>query len=255
MQSGKKRKERDDDAVPATTKQDGKPDESKFPELADVIKIQGQLDAIEETETKAVVEVQRKFAAQKTPVYKVRNDKIKTIPDFWLKCFENHPTFSRMLNDGDKQILKSMQTLDFDDDLEKTFKITFGFKENSIFKNKTLSKEFHGDHSGPLKVVSSKVEWKDASFPEKNDHSFFVSLMDEDGPQAENIVADIRDSLFKSPIDCYTGAIVDQWDLLGEGDEGDEGEGGEGGGDGGDGGDGGPDGAEGDVGGDAPEED
>jgi len=220
--------------------------ESTFPELDGVRQVQTQLDALHEGESKELTEVEKKWNVKKAPLVKQRNEKTKEVPDFWLKCFQNQRALNMFLGDADLPILQDMISLDVEDDFQKSWKLIFGFKDNSTFKNKTLIKEFHAEEDGqPIKVVSSKVEWKDPKYPAKNEASFFVSFMADDTEQCLRLADEIKDSIFKDPIGCYTGTHVH----MGDDDdfEGDGGDGGEDGPDGADAGDGG-DGGDGDAG-------
>lgn len=52
--------------------------------------VQEKLDKIQEELTQESVQLESKYVNKRKPVYKERNDVIKTIPDFWKKTVSAH---------------------------------------------------------------------------------------------------------------------------------------------------------------------
>ncbi|KAK7281400.1 hypothetical protein RIF29_09359 [Crotalaria pallida] len=90
--------------------------------------IRDQLDKINEEASDEVLEIEKKYNEIRKPVYDKRNEIIKSIPDFWLTAFLNHPALGELLNDEDQKIFKYLDSLEVEDhkDVKSGFTITFG---------------------------------------------------------------------------------------------------------------------------------
>jgi len=244
----RKRQKVDDDAV-----------ELIYQELDQV---QEQLDKLNEEEDQKVLAITKEYDGLRKPFYESRKQAIAKIPDFWAGSFENHPVIGGVLTENDKQILSYLLELDFEqsEDL-KNFKLSFTFKKNPYFTNKTLWKSFSLGDFDERTMTGCNINWKKGKDPtikgkekakegekaeeeskvgqkraaEEVDHdevlSFFEWFSDVTGEDDE--LAEEIKNLWINPLEALRNAFVeslsDDDDEKGEGeDEGedeDEGEG------------------------------
>jgi nucleosome assembly protein 1-like 1 len=152
--------------------------------------LQEEFDLIEEEYTKARVELEKKFETQKKAFYAKRDPIIsgevdvpkvegveeegseetddKDIPHFWLTVLTSHPSISDAVTEEDVPALEALTnvTADYDDEYT-SFTLTFHFKENEYFENKTLTKNYVVspsllDDKNPnlSDITGSTIEWK-----------------------------------------------------------------------------------------------
>jgi len=193
-------------------------------ELQALATIQGEVEKLNTEMNEELVEIERKYNKKKAPIYKRRNEVIKKIPEFWLQCFSRH--LVEYLSEVDISILKNMRELDVDDKDKHGFIITFTFDENDFFPNKVLSKEFKYDENSDVPTISSStVDWKDPKFVDEHSDSFFVRWFTQTEEQTDLVLLgeEIREKLFKNPLEAYTNQGDDD-DYQGEDDDGDAGE-------------------------------
>ncbi|KAE8707406.1 NAP1-related protein 2 [Hibiscus syriacus] len=106
--------------------------------------IQDELEKINEEATEKVLEVEQKYNEIRKPIYDKRNEKIKSITDFWLTAFLSHPALGELLNEEDQKIFKYISSLEVEDfkDLKSGYSITFNFDSNPYFEDTKLTKTF-----------------------------------------------------------------------------------------------------------------
>ncbi|KAK7292215.1 hypothetical protein RIF29_07991 [Crotalaria pallida] len=182
--------------------------------------IRDQLDKINEEASDEVLEIEKKYNEIRKPVYDKRNEIIKSIPDFWLTAFLNHPALGELLNDEDQKIFKYLDSLEVEDhkDVKSGFTITFNFKPNPYFEDTKLSKTYSFLDEGPTTVTATPIKWKEGKgIPNGVNHekkgnkralvdvSFFSWFSDgEDDDDMDDIhdeVAElIKDDLWPDPL-------------------------------------------------------
>jgi hypothetical protein len=66
---------------------------------------------------------------------------ITGIPGFWLQCLGSHPVTTDLIYQEDIPALEALTCITVDhDEIFSSFTLTFTFKENEFFTNKTLTK-------------------------------------------------------------------------------------------------------------------
>jgi len=150
--SSRKRQKVDNEAV-----------EALYQELDQV---QEQIDKLSETEDKKIMEITKEFDGLRKPFYESRKQVISKMPDFWSKAFEMHPIIGLVLTGNDKEIMNYLLDLDFEqsEDL-KTFKLSFTFKKNPYFTNKTLWKSFNLGDDEERSMTGCTINWKKGQDP------------------------------------------------------------------------------------------
>ncbi|KAL6541826.1 Asparagine-rich protein (ARP protein) [Orobanche gracilis] len=123
--------------------------------------IQDELEKINEEASEKVLEVEQKYNEIRKPVYDKRNDVIKSIPDFWLTAFMNHPALSELLTEEDQKIFKYLNNLEVEDckDVKSGYSITFHFKPNPYFEDSKLTKTFAFLEEGTTKITATSIKW------------------------------------------------------------------------------------------------
>lgn len=128
--------------------------------------LEAEFDDVEE-------ELIRKSHALYAPLYKKRAEFIKKIPHFWALVFEQAPPeIDNFIDPSDAKLMgESLETFEvsrFEIDDPKgsprSFSLTFGFRENEYFENKTLEKKFWFRKSNDwVGYVSEpvKINWKE----------------------------------------------------------------------------------------------
>ncbi|KAE8696024.1 NAP1-related protein 1 [Hibiscus syriacus] len=69
----------------------------------DYFRISCLIVEINEESSEKVLEVEQKYNEIRKPIYDKLNEKIKSIPDFWLTAFLSHPALGELLNDEDQK--------------------------------------------------------------------------------------------------------------------------------------------------------
>ncbi|KAK3286342.1 hypothetical protein CYMTET_6101 [Cymbomonas tetramitiformis] len=136
-------------------------EENELPKevLTDLGDIQNDLEEVAKQQEKREQALAREFDVKKQPIWKRRNDLLKTVPEFWLKCFENHPCLQAMIIEEDKDALKFLESMEYTLS-EKGDVVTFHFKTNPYFTNPQLKKFVREDEDGNIQAESTKIEWK-----------------------------------------------------------------------------------------------
>ncbi|KAG0739365.1 hypothetical protein G6F57_006337 [Rhizopus arrhizus] len=124
--------------------------------------IEDQFQILQEETAKAMEQVQAYQHKMMTPVWEKRREIVKNIPNFWGQAIRNHPFFAATLSENDAKALDYLTDfhVEYDEANPKRCKVTATFKENDIFKNKTLTKEVIIDpEEGGTVVSKSAIEY------------------------------------------------------------------------------------------------
>ncbi|KAE8715460.1 NAP1-related protein 2 [Hibiscus syriacus] len=172
------------------------------------------------------------------PIYDKRNEKIKSILDFWLTDFLSHPALGELLNEEDRKIFKYISSLEVEDfkDMKSGYSITFNFDSNPYFEDMKLTKTFTFLDEG-TKIIATKIKWKEGmGLPNGVDHEkkgnkrqfaeeiFFTWFTDaqqkDDMDEIYDEVAEIiKEDLWPNPL-AYFNTDADEDDCDGD-EEGD----------------------------------
>jgi len=197
--------------------------------------IQEQIEEFNDKATEEILEVERKYNRLRKPIFELRNEAIRKIPEFWVKVFTSQEMLAALLVDNDIAAFKYLKELNVEDhdDVKSGFKISLKFDPNPFFKNEVLSKEFRYDKDGNLTVTPTKIEWKegkdltkkaqakDAKGKRTRDDesdSFFTWFNPED--QDLELAEIIKEELWPNPTKYYLGLVDDDQEAEEEGDEG-----------------------------------
>nr|XP_010926547.1 NAP1-related protein 2 isoform X2 [Elaeis guineensis] len=124
--------------------------------------IQDELERVNEEASDKVLEVEQKYNEIRRPIYRKRNEIIKSIPDFWLTAFLSHPALSNLLSEEDQKIFKYLESLDVEDfkDLKSGYSITINFSPNPYFEDTSLKKTYAFFDEGTTNIISTTIGWK-----------------------------------------------------------------------------------------------
>ncbi|KAE8732850.1 NAP1-related protein 1 [Hibiscus syriacus] len=169
------------------------------------VKCLPHLDKINEEASEKVLEVEQKYNEIRKPIYDKRNEKIKSISDFWLTAFLSHPTLGELLNEEDQKIFKYISSLEVEDfkDLKSGYSITTSIPIHTL---KILTKTFTFLDEG-TKIIATKIKWKEGM--QKDD-------MDEIHDEVAEI---IKEDLWPNPL-AYFNTVTSPDDFDGD-EEGD----------------------------------
>ncbi|OIW18494.1 hypothetical protein TanjilG_13246 [Lupinus angustifolius] len=201
--------------------------------------IQDKLQKINEEANDKVLEIEQKYNEIRKPVYENRDQIIKSVPDFWLTAFLNHPALGQLLNDEDEEILKYLGSVEVEDnkDVKSGYTITFSFKPNPYFEDTKLIKTYTFLDEGTTKITATPIKWKEGQgilngdSHKKNgtkrayfDVSFFswftdCEEKDDDKDDIHDEVAElIKDDLWPNPLTYFNNGIPVDAEVLGEPD-------------------------------------
>ncbi|XP_075480397.1 NAP1-related protein 2-like isoform X2 [Primulina tabacum] len=204
--------------------------------------IQEELEKINEEASEKVLEVEQKYNAIRKPVYDMRNELIKSIPDFWLTAFMSHPALGELLTEKDQKIFKYFGNLEVEEskDVKSGYSITFNFNPNPYFENTELTKTFTFLEEGTTTITATSIKWKEGMgipnsvVEEKNgnkrshaEESFFT-WFDEtqhkgDMVEIHDEVAEIiKDDLWPNPLTYFNNDADEEEFDVDEDDEDDE---------------------------------
>ena len=85
----------------------------------------------------------------------------KGIPEFWLRCFNNHPEIKEKIKPVDEPILKSLVDVKGEQLDGKDFKLIFSFAPNEYFENTQLSVKFDVTDEDEKKTEGTDIKWKE----------------------------------------------------------------------------------------------
>jgi hypothetical protein len=126
--------------------------------------IMEEMDEVEAEIENEILKVHERFWARKHEVLQKRNAALKAVPNFWAKACDNHPSLGQLFNQLDKEILKSVDSLESDESNPSVgFTLIFHFKPNPYFTNKTLTLQSKTpqDPEEECTIIPSPIDWKD----------------------------------------------------------------------------------------------
>lgn len=162
-----------------------------------------------------ILEIEAKYYELLKHEYLVRSVEIKKIPNFWVKCIQNHHTLPTIINSKDWEIFSYISDLTVDEYTSrqkvKTYKLTLDFEKNPYFNNNSLWIAVNNDEQQSLSA--SGVEFKgNYSLKEFHDtrqsfFSIFFGVYDgsvlTDPGFVFDIVDGIRIDLWEDPFKYY----------------------------------------------------
>ncbi|KAK5574535.1 hypothetical protein RB653_009788 [Dictyostelium firmibasis] len=127
--------------------------------------INDKIKVIFEDNKKKMLEVEHKFNQQLKTQFKKRSEllqKSKDFQGFWSTILSKAMIDS--FGDNDQAVIDCLINIEVENDInvekeETTKKITFSFKDNSIFKNKQITKEILTDKDGNSTSKNTKIEY------------------------------------------------------------------------------------------------
>ena len=198
-------------------------EESEALELIDAC--QNEIDALNEKASEEILKVEQKYNKLRKPYYEKRSGLVKSIPNFWVTAFINHPQVSGILDEEEEECLHALTKLEVEEfeDIKSGYRIHFYFDENPFFENKVLTKEFHlgsgaTENSDCPSSTSTPIQWKEGknllkqllSKPFNNKKkrnseykTFFDWFTDNSDPVNDEIAELIKDDLWPNPLQYY----------------------------------------------------
>ncbi|XP_010917030.1 NAP1-related protein 2 [Elaeis guineensis] len=203
--------------------------------------IQDELERVNEEASDKVLEVEQKYNEIRGPVYKMRNEIIKSIPDFWLTAFLSHPALCDLVTEEDQKIFKYLESLDVEDfkDLKSGYCITFSFSPNPYFEDTSLKKTYSFFDNGTTNITGTAIRWKEEMlkntangvaykkngnkrpFPEESFFSWFGETQQKSISEgfSDEVAEIIKEDLWPNPLKYFNNE-ADEEDF--DGDEDDE---------------------------------
>jgi nucleosome assembly protein 1-like 1 len=93
--------------------------------------------------------------------------KLAPLPDYWLKCIQNHGVLKQAVNeDDDVEVLKHLTGVEYkmseDASAPLNFTLIFHFSENPFFTNQTLSVTLHlKEPREATKIIGTELAYKE----------------------------------------------------------------------------------------------
>ncbi|CAJ0584860.1 unnamed protein product, partial [Mesorhabditis spiculigera] len=176
--------------------------------------VQTQLDKLSEKATTEMIEIEKKFIAEKQPHYATRNALCNDIPEFWYKAFMQHPEVSELITDEEEKALSYLTHFEVDEHSEPGdgFKLIFKFKENPYFQNDAIIKHYKTSEPHGSSSVTPIV-WKGGELGKLGDDddsgwlSFFAWMRSEQQPEIDQLAELLKDELWSHPLDYFLGSI------------------------------------------------
>ena len=208
----------EDDEMPM-----GEPDEEALAEIAKVQpamdKIFAELEAFDEQMNAEIYAIQKKFLLKKRPIFKKRDDLLKSVPNLWRKLFTEHTTFLAQLDEIDIELLENLVAVEeeqvyADDKAEKQqiigIKIFFTFTGSKHLKAGRYEKQFtFSDDDETLicvPVEKSKLPFVAGEFGTKYPDSFLLAWFTSEGADDGILAAQdaLTSELLVDPLQLYT---------------------------------------------------
>jgi len=185
--------------------------------LEEIDACQNEIDFLNEKASEEILKVEQKYNQLRKPHLEKRNEFIKSIPNFWVTAFVNHPQISGILEEEEEDCLHYLVKLEVEEfeDIKSGYRINFHFKENPFFENDILTKEFHLGTSGDPASQSTPIRWKEGQeLPKKSKEtkgrkrtlemkSFFKWFQDNGDPSYDDIAEVIKDDMWPNPLQYY----------------------------------------------------
>eukprot|EP01027_Heterolobosea_sp_BB2_P023788 GEZU01035792.1.p2 GENE.GEZU01035792.1~~GEZU01035792.1.p2 ORF type:complete len:238 (+),score=163.42 GEZU01035792.1:47-760(+) len=217
-------------------------DEEFNKKIEELEKVQEKIEKINKDASEEIVEIEKKYAKKKQPIYAERQKVIAKIEDFWPQALIHHGLLSNYFIDSDIEILKSLKNVEVEesDDLKKV-KITFTFDKNDFLENTTLTKEINFENEEKPEVKTTKLKWKKTKKEPKKEEggknkkkrqheeedpeedSFFKWFEIEETDEDDPILTLIRDEIWPNPLRFFLNTEEDDEgvEFGGSDDEGD----------------------------------
>ncbi|KAL0273678.1 UNVERIFIED_CONTAM: hypothetical protein PYX00_006302 [Menopon gallinae] len=197
---------------------------------------QNEIDFLNEQASEEILKVEQKYNKLRKPHLEKRNEFIKSIPNFWVTAFINHPQISGILEEEEKECLHYLTKLEVEEfeDIKSGYKINFHFKTNPFFENEVLTKEFQLGTSGDPSSESTPIRWKEGKkLPKKSkdtksrkrtleQKSFFKWFTDNGDPSYDDIAEVIKDDMWPNPLQYYLVPDIEVENGVEEADSDDE---------------------------------
>lgn len=206
--------------------------------LEEIDACQNEIDFLNEKASEEILKVEQKYNKLRKPHLEKRNEFIKSIPNFWVTAFVNHPQISGILEEEEEDCLHYLTKLEVEEfeDIKSGYRINFHFKPNPFFENDILTKEFHLGTSGDPASQSTPIRWKEGQeLPKKTkdqksrkrsleQKSFFKWFTDNGDPSYDDIAEVIKDDMWPNPLQYYLVPDIEVENGVEENDSEDEGD-------------------------------
>ncbi|ORY98350.1 hypothetical protein BCR42DRAFT_430348 [Absidia repens] len=177
-------------------------------------KINESILALETKEDEIQKQVEVYHRKLMAPLWKERREIVKGIPNFWASAISSAPMFNIQLNEEDIEILEHLIDFDveYDDARPEYRKVIAVFKENTLIKNETLTKEFTVDDDESKVISKSVIEYHDGKEPtekpksgDDEDDEYIVHFLQWFGDESITAGVVLTDEIFPAAIDYYNG--------------------------------------------------
>lgn len=200
--------------------------------LEEIDACQNEIDYLNEKASEEILKVEQKYNQLRKPHLEKRNEFIKSIPNFWVTAFVNHPQISGILEEEEEECLHFLTKLEVEEfeDIKSGYRINFHFSQNPFFENEVLTKEFHLGTSGDPASESTPIRWKEGKKlpkPSKDlksrkrtveQKSFFKWFTDNGDPSYDDIAEVIKDDMWPNPLQYYLVPDIEVENGVEEGD-------------------------------------
>ncbi|KAI8990207.1 hypothetical protein BDB01DRAFT_780440 [Pilobolus umbonatus] len=166
--------------------------------------------------SEAVQAYQRKLMI---PLWDKRRELAKKIPGFWGQVLSNSSVFGDNPDDNDIEAMENLTDfhIEFDEKNPRYRKVVAEFKDNDVFNNRTLTKEFAVDSDDEGNIISkSTIEYKEKKGPTKkrkiDEDEFSSTFLDWFTNDDIMTGFSLSEEIFPSAIEYYRGAMDDDDD-------------------------------------------
>ncbi|KAI1726374.1 nucleosome assembly protein (NAP) domain-containing protein [Ditylenchus destructor] len=178
--------------------------------LEEIDKVQSEIDALNESASEEILKVEQKYNQLRKPHFENRNNLIKSIPNFWVTAFVNHPQISRIITEDEEECLHYLTKVEVEefDDIKSGYRIKFIFDQNPFFENTEIVKEFQLGNVEPSSTTT-EIKWKTGKKKLTNGvedeipKSFFDWLTNNSDPIADDVAEVIKDDVWPNPLQYY----------------------------------------------------
>ncbi|KAI1732848.1 nucleosome assembly protein (NAP) domain-containing protein [Ditylenchus destructor] len=193
--------------------------------LEEIDKVQSEIDALNESASEEILKVEQKYNQLRKPHFENRNSLIKSIPNFWVTAFVNHPQISRIITEDEEECLHYLTKVEVEefDDIKSGYRIKFIFDQNPFFENTEIVKEFQLGNVDPSSTTT-EIKWKTGKKKLTNGvedeipKSFFDWLTNNSDPIADDVAEVIKDDVWPNPLQYYLVPDVEAGDDAEDGD-------------------------------------
>jgi template-activating factor I len=193
--------------------------------LEEIDKVQSEIDALNEQASEEILKVEQKYNQLRKPHFENRNNLIKSIPNFWVTAFVNHPQISRIITEDEEECLHYLTKVEVEefDDIKSGYRIKFSFDTNPFFENADIVKEFQLGNVEPCSTTTD-IKWKSGKKKLTNGRDneipkcFFDWLCNNSDPVADDVAEVIKDDVWPNPLQYYLIPDVEGNDDAEDGD-------------------------------------